>query len=70
MSRRKRIAVVPPTFGIQLKEFCSKADLIELVFDLMCQSPWFDETTALADPNAVAAKVLELRDLLRKQRPK
>ncbi len=60
----KRVAEVPARFGI----FCgeqSKADLIEMVWDLMIQSPWFDEKAAL---NSVDAVCDQLADLLKSRK--
>lgn len=55
---------VPPVFADAMRQI-SKARLVEALWDVMCQSPWFDETSAHANPKAVAERVEEIVEELR-----
>lgn len=50
---------VPPVFADKMRKI-SKARLVEVLWDVMCQSPWFDETSANDNPQAVAERVHEI----------
>lgn len=59
---KNRTPNVPSKFYVNIYGL-SKSSLIEVVWDLMTQSPWFDETSADRDPIAVASKAVELAKL-------
>lgn len=58
--KNNRAPHVPSSFGNRIQDKCSKADLIEIVWDLMCRSE-FDETSAYANPGLVGDRVLEIQ---------
>ncbi len=62
-----RAPEVPFTFYNEATK-CSKSDLIEIVWVLMMQSPWFDESQALDNPALVGEQVLSIRKANREAR--
>lgn len=60
----KRVAQVPHQFARGI-DGLSKADLVEILWDVMCQSPWFSEASAHDNPAAVADQVREIKKAIR-----
>ena len=56
---RRRPPAVPHEFYLGVQDL-SWSDLAEIAWDLMIQSPWFDEASAEARPEAVADKALSI----------
>lgn len=60
---RKLPKYAPAAFYWRLEERkLTKADLYDVVFDLLGQSPWFDACTVQENIDAAVAKVLELKE--------
>lgn len=59
--------LVPQAFADNLRSLTKEA-LVEVLWDCMMQSPWFDEATATRAPLAVSEKVHEIARAYRDMR--
>jgi hypothetical protein len=59
--------LVPEQFADGMRRF-TKSECVELLWDLFCQSPWFDESAALSNVRGVLEKSAEIRQDYRRAR--